>query len=169
MVTGFLFSCVNDLENIKTIAYDPGSPDEIMRDLKVFYTDSGFARVEVYAQLAETYSTPEEIMKLKDGLEVRFFDENGEVVSVLTASYGEIKNKQGLMMVRDSVILKNLEKKQQLETEELNWTQRDSSIFTKKNVIVRSEDGILYGQGIKTKQSFETYEFMKPHGKINTK
>ncbi len=162
-------SCVNDLESIKTITYDPGAPNEIMRELDLLYTDSGYAQVQVFATLAETYSDPEPLTKLKDGLEVRFFGDSGKVVSVLTARYGEIRDKEGTITVRDSVILKNIEKQQQLETEELHWNRRDSAIFTNKNVIVRSPDGILYGQGIRTTQSFDYYEFIKPYGKINTR
>ncbi len=168
-MTGLLFSCSNDLDKIKSISFNADSPNEIIRDIKLLYTDSGYARVEVYAKLAETYSQPKSITKLKDGIEVKFYGSNGEVVSILTALYGEISEIDGNMFVRDSVILRNFEKKQQLETEELNWHQKDSSIFTNKNVVVRSEEGLLYGKGIKTKQNFETYEFLKPYGKFNLK
>ncbi|MFM9029024.1 MAG: hypothetical protein ACKOQ6_13695, partial [Bacteroidota bacterium] len=55
MLAGILFSCVNDLESIKKVTYDPKAPDEVTKDLSVFYTDSGYARVEITAKLAETY------------------------------------------------------------------------------------------------------------------
>ncbi|MEY3236725.1 MAG: hypothetical protein RI883_826, partial [Bacteroidota bacterium] len=35
------------------------------------------------------------------------------------------------------------------------------------NVVVRSPKGVLYGDGIRTKQNFSEYEFLKPYGKIN--
>src|SRR5574343_254231 len=104
-------SCVNDLESIKKVTYDPKAPDEVTKNLRVFYTDSGYAR--------------------------------------------------------DSVQLVNYEKKQRMETEALFWNQKDSAIYTTSNVVVRSPDGIVYGDGIRTKQDFSTYEFLKPHGRIN--
>ena len=77
----------------------------------MFYTDSGYARIEVYAGLAETYSKPESITKLKDGIKVNFFSSQGEIVSTLTALYGEVNFSKGLLFVKDSVRLVNLEKK----------------------------------------------------------
>ena len=51
-----LNSCVNDLDSIQKVTYDPKAPDEVTKNLRVFYTDSGYARVEIFASLAETYS-----------------------------------------------------------------------------------------------------------------
>lgn len=162
-----LSACVNDLESIQKVTYDPKAPDEVTKNLHVFYTDSGYARVEVFAALAETFSKPESITKLKDGIKVNFFSGEGEIVSTLTALYGEINYTKGTMFVRDSVQLMNYEKKQHLETEALFWNQKDSSIYTTSNVVVHSPQGILFGEGINTKQDFSYYEFLKPSGKFN--
>jgi len=167
LLAGILFSCVNDLESIKKVTYDPKAPDEVTKDLRVFYTDSGYARVEIRAKLAETYRKPELVTKLKDGLTVEFFSYDGKIVSTLSALYGEVNFTKGILFVKDSVRLYNLEKKQQLETEILYWNQKDSSIYTNSNVIVRSPKGVLLGKGIQTKQDFSKYEFLEPYGKIN--
>jgi LPS export ABC transporter protein LptC len=169
LVGGILFSCVNDLDAIKKISYKSTDPDERTSELKVFYTDSGFAKIEVYAKLAETYSKPEPLLKIKDGLKVTFFDDLGEVVSVLTAINGEIYQKKGLIIVRDSVQLFNEKKQQRLETEELFWNQIDEQIYTEKEVIIRTPEALFFGEGLKTKQDFSTYEFFKPKGTIKLK
>jgi LPS export ABC transporter protein LptC len=166
VLTGFLFSCVNDLESIQKVTYDPKAPKEVTKNLRVFYTDSGYARVEVFAAIAESFTTPESITKLKDGVKVNFFSADGKIASTLTALYGEVNYTQGTMFVRDSVQLFNHAKKQRMETEILFWNQRDSSIYTPSNVVVRDPDGVLYGKGIRTKQDFSEYEFLKPYGKI---
>lgn len=162
-----LSSCVNDLESIKKVTYDPKAPDEVTKNLHVFYTDSGYARVEIFAALAETFSKPEATTKLKDGIKVNFFNGSGEVVSTLTALYGEVNYSKGIMFVRDSVQLYNHIKKQRLDTEILYWNQKDSAIYTLSNVVVRSPKGILFGDGIRTKQDFSEYEFLKPYGRYD--
>jgi|TARA_R110000737_G_scaffold234416_1_gene247353 LPS export ABC transporter protein LptC len=167
VLAGFLFSCVNDLDQIRRVTYDPKAPDEVVKDMEVFYTDGGYAKVRIFAKLAETYSNPEQVTKLKDGLKVDFYDEDGHIVSTLTALYGEVRTKEGKMFVRDSVRLYNYEKDQRMETEELNWNQKDSLIFTEKSVVVKTAEGILYGQGVRTKQDFSTYTFIRPTGKID--
>lgn len=166
-MTGILFSCVNDLDTIQKVTYDPKAPDEVIQNLELHYTDSGYARVRVYAKLAEMYSTPKDITKLKDGLRVDFYSADGEITSTLTALYGEMDNTTGMVFVRDSVQLKNVAKKQLLETEELFWNQGDSTIFTHKNVVVTEPNKVAYGQGIKTNQEFSFYEFIKPYGRID--
>jgi LPS export ABC transporter protein LptC len=160
-------ACVNDLATIQRVTYDPKAPNEVTKNLRVFYNDSGYARIEILATLAESYSEPEQITQLKDGLRVNFFSTNGSIVSTLTARYGEVNFATRKLLVKDSVQLYNLSKKQRLITEELHWNQVDSSIYTHSNVIVRSPDGILFGDGIKTKQDFSEYVFLKPHGSYN--
>lgn len=159
--------CVNDLETIQRVTYDPKAPDEVTKDLRVFYNDSGYARIEILAALAETYSKPEMVTKLKDGLRVNFFSPDGKIVSSLTALYGEVNFSTGKLYVKDSVELYNFAKKQRMLTEILYWNQRDSSIYTHSSVVVRSPGGILYGDGLRTKQDFSEYVFLKPRGKYD--
>ena len=168
-MTGILFSCVNDLDAIQKVTHDPNAPDEVTKNLSVFYTDSGYARVQIFATLAETYHTPKHITKLKDGVKVDFFSENGQIVSSLTSLYGEINYETGLMVVRDSVVLRNLEKKQYLETEELFYNQSDSTIYTDKNVVIKKDGkGVIgRGRGIRTTQFFHKGQVTHPEGKID--
>ena len=162
-------SCVNDLDSIRKVTFKSTDPDDRTTNLEVIYTDSGYARVQIFAHVAETYSKPEPVTKLKGGVKVNFFSEDGEIISVLTALNGEIQQERGTMFVRDSVQLYNFNKKQRLETEELFWNQRDSSIYSEKPVIVKTQEAILFGEGIRTKQDFSSYEFLRPRGKMKMK
>lgn len=164
---GLLTSCENDLDAIERISFDAKAPDETTKNLKLIYADEGYARVEIFASLAETFRGKEEITKIKDSLKVHFFNEKGDVVSKLTALYGEINYTKGTLMVKDSVRLYNFEKKQTLETEALFWNQRDSSIYSLSSVKVRSPKGTIFGAGIRTKQDFSSYELIKPVGKFH--
>jgi LPS export ABC transporter protein LptC len=163
---GILFSCVNDMNTIEKVTFDDKSPDEVAVDLELIYTDSGYAQVKIYAALAETYTQPKKVTKLKDGLKVDFFSDQGQVLSTLTALYGEVDHTTGLIFVRDSVVLHNYGKNQFLETEELYYNQRDSSIYTDRNVIVRRNGKVGTGKGIRTTQSFSRYTVIEPVGEI---
>lgn len=167
---GLLFyGCVNDLDTIQKVTYDPDAPEEVTQNLDLLYNDSGYAQVMIHADIAETFRKPEHHTKLKDGLKVDFFDAKGNVESTLTAHYGEINYVTGKVVVRDSVILLNHRKKQYLETEELFWSRKDSTIYTDKNVIVRTKGkGITgRGRGMKTTQSFDKYIIIEPVGKFD--
>ncbi len=165
----FLLSCENDLDTIQQVSYDPNAPDEVTQNLNVVYNDSGYAQIQIFATLAETYSKPQHITKLKEGLKVDFYSGEGEVVSRLTAINGELNFTTGKFTVRDSVVLHNLEKNQFLETEELHWNQIDSTIYTDKHVIIRTKGkGITgRGKGLRTTQLFDTYTVLEPVGSLN--
>lgn len=167
VMAGMFVSCVNDLESIKKVTFRPDDPDEKTSELYLTYTDSGYAKIRVYAKLAESFSKPEEIVKFKDGVKVEFYNENGSLASILTALYGEINEEKGTMMVRDSVQLFNPAKNQRMETEALYWNRSDSAVYTDKMVMIRTPKALLFGKGIKTKQDFSYYEFLKPEGRID--
>ncbi|MBB78772.1 MAG: LPS export ABC transporter periplasmic protein LptC [Crocinitomicaceae bacterium] len=164
-----LFSCVNDIDKIQKITYSEDAPDDVMRELNLFYNDSGYTRIKIYAELAETYMFPNHITKLKDGVKVDFYSEEGEIVSKLTSIYGEINYETGKFFVRDSVELLNVKKGQRLETEELFWNQNDSIIYTNKNVLIKSNDNSIegLGRGIETTQKFDNYKILEPYGKFD--
>jgi|SRR5690554_94584 len=163
---GIFFSCVNDLNKVKKITTDSNSPDEASEMLHMIYTDSGFAQVEIFANISETYSLPREVTKFKDGLKVNFYNDEGEVSSVLTSLFGEIDGVTGNITVRDSVKLVNVFKKRTLESEILYWDKESDSIYTNKHVVITSPDMVLSGVGAWTTPAFDTAHFYKPTGKI---
>ncbi|MDP4597154.1 MAG: LPS export ABC transporter periplasmic protein LptC [Crocinitomicaceae bacterium] len=159
-----LSSCENDIAIVQQISYQADAPTESTKNLVLTYATDGCAKVEIHAALAETYRGKAQITKIKDSLKVYFFNETGDIVSTLSALYGEINYNTGELMVKDSVRLYNHKKKQTLETEALFWNQKDSSIFTESAVIVRSPKGKLFGKGIRTKQDFSNYVLLQPVG-----
>jgi len=169
LIGGVFSSCVNDLEEIQKVTYDEKAPNEVIQDLDVIYLDSGLAKIQVISKITEIQRSPESITKLKDKVLVNFYSSKGEIVSTLTALYGEINFSKGEMYVQDSVKLYNVKKKQSLETERLHWRKKDSLIYTNDKVTIRTPEAIMYGTGIKTKQDFSYYQFLKPKGKIDLK
>lgn len=164
--TGIFFSCENDLEQIKEVSSIEHAPDEATRDFNMIYTDSGLAKLELSARIAESYNESQKTL-FKDGLKVQFFNGEGEVVSVLTALYGEIDKETGDMFVRDSVELKNLEQNKTLLTEELIWTKKGDSVYTEKAVTILYPNLILYGKGAKTNHNFDTAFVYNVKAKVN--
>ncbi|MEY4991463.1 MAG: export transporter periplasmic protein LptC [Bacteroidota bacterium] len=159
-----LSSCENDVALVQRISFQADAPTESTKNLVLTYAEDGYAKVEIHAALAETYRSQAQITKIKDSLRVYFFNETGDIVSTLSALYGEINYSTGELMVKDSVRLYNHKKQQTLETEALFWNQKDSSIFTESAVIVRSPKGKLFGKGIRTKQDFSNYVLLQPVG-----
>ena len=165
----FIFSCENDLEEIKKVSEIPGAPEERTRDLELIYSDSGQVKILLKAPLAESFYKPVHTIKFKEGVNVQFFNPDGSVKTILTAKYGEIVQNEGKMIASDSVVMKNVNKRQQMETEELIWNQGTQAINSSKQVIVKTKDGCFYGDGILTTSDFSEYQFIKPRGTLNLK
>lgn len=163
---GLAVSCENNLSDVQRVTFNPKSPDESIINFKMVYNDSGLAKVAMYARYAETFHSPVHITHLRDSLRVNFFGSNGEIISTLTAKYGNINYSKNQLIVRDSVRLYNYKKKQTLKTEVLYWRQRDSMIYTHKKVVIVSPKGYFLGEGLKTKQDFSRYEILKPRGNV---
>ena len=107
-------SCVNDIDEIKQITFKSTDPEQKTEELYVLQTEGGFPQFKLYAPLAEAYSKPEQVTKFKEGIQVEFFDDNGNPESVLTGLYGEINETKGTMRVLDSVQLYNPSRKHSL-------------------------------------------------------
>lgn len=166
IMAGILHSCVNDINKVKKITTHPNNPEETSEFLHIIYTDSGMAQIEIFARIAETYNQPKQVTQFKDGLKVRFYNEDGEVESELTSRYGQIDNTSGNIIVKDSVQLVNIAEKKTLKTEILYWNKTGDSIYTNKPVVITSPDMILSGVGAWTTPTFDTAQFYKPTAKI---
>ncbi len=158
-----LFSCTNDLNSIKKITYDPKSPNEVSVNLNIYYADSGYAKLNIFAAHAETYNNPH-ITYIKDSLKVDFYDDYGTITSSLTAKYGEVNHDTGKMFVRDSVKLVNYADKRTMYTSVLYWNQSDSTISTDQNVRLVSPKGTAFGTSFVAKQDFSSYKITDPRG-----
>jgi LPS export ABC transporter protein LptC len=162
-----LSACVNDMEKIKQVTFDANDPDEKTRNLKMVYSDSGMAKLKLYAPIAETFTEKDgKIVQFNEGVLLEFYKSDGRLGSSLTAQYGEINETTGKMMVRDSVRMFNTDKKQTMETEVLYWNKKDSTIFTDQLVTIKTPKMLIFGKGLKTKQDFSSYEFLEPQGRI---
>jgi LPS export ABC transporter protein LptC len=162
-LAGILFSCSNDLEKIKLITESKDIPDEVSTHLRMVVTDSGHVSYILRGGLVETRREPNQLTTIKNGIELSFYNrEDNTLEAVLTAKYGERSVEGDKLFVRDSVVLKNLEQNQQLETEELYW--RNDSIFSNKSVVVKTSDGVIWGKGIVADQTFNTFTILKPTG-----
>lgn len=166
VVCSLLCACENNLNDVQRVSYNPKSPDETVVNFRMVYNDSGYARVEVKSAWAETFRNPKHLTKLKDSLRVNFYSVQGDIISTLSARYGEIDHDRNFFTVRDSVRLYNHKKKQTLKTEVLYWNQQDSSIYTSGQVMVNSPKGYFSGKGFRSKQDFSRYEILKPQGTV---
>ncbi len=104
-----------------------------------------------------------------EGLYLEFYDENGNLTSTLKANHAYRFKKDNLWRGRGKVEVKNLEKKQELNTEELFWNPVSKKIYTDKFVTIRLESEVIYGTGLDALQDLSSYTIRKPEGDFEIK
>lgn len=104
-----------------------------------------------------------------EGIYIEFFDEFGKKTSTLranTAFYFKIENK---WRGRGNVEVKNIEKNQQLNSEELFWFPATKKINTEKFVTITDSNDVVYGTGLDAAQDMSTYTLKNPTGSMEVK
>ena len=101
-------------------------------------------------------------------LHVDFYDANMQVESQMDALYGKYFDNQGKVFLRDSVVVKNIQKGDTVRCKELWWDQRTEKFTTDKPVRIYTKDKILFGTGMEADQNFRWYTINHLTGTVLT-
>jgi len=104
-----------------------------------------------------------------EGVYIEFYDVNGKLTSTLKANHAFYFKKEDQWRGRGNVEVKNMEKKQELFTEELFWNPLKKRIFTEKFVTIKLESEVIYGTGLDAVQDLSSYTIKKPEGEFDVK
>lgn len=135
----------------------------------IAYTDSGYLRAKLYADLIERHSNaPKPFVELPKGLRADFYNTKKEVESKLTAGYGINYLDSKIVEVRKQVVVVNT-KGEKLETEKLFWDQNKKEIYTEQTVKITTETEELTGTGMRAAQDFSSWNISKVTGIVTLK
>lgn len=169
VITGLVVpmaSCKNDLDKVAAVALPELVPDRVTSKAEYLYSDSGVVRNRLRAgRIAEWKAKPERT-EITEGLELQFFDPQGNPGSKLTARRGVIWPAQKRMEVYEQVVFTNT-KGERLETEQLTWEQDSARVRTDKAVRVQRGEDIIHGQGLDAAEDFSNYVIRKVTGVLH--
>lgn len=101
-------------------------------------------------------------------LHVDFYNDSLKIESQLDAHYGKYLQNQDKVFLRDSVVVKNLAKRDTLHCRTLWWDQHTERFTTDDPVRIYTPDKILYGTGMEADQNFRWYTIKKMTGMVLT-
>lgn len=101
-----------------------------------------------------------------EGVFIEFFDEAGAVSSNLSANTAFYYKAENKWKGQGKVEVKNMEKQEQLNTEELFWFPVKKNISTDKFVTIRTGQEVMYGTGLEAKQDMSEYKIQKVEGEF---
>jgi LPS export ABC transporter protein LptC len=129
---------------------------------EIIYTENGHVKLKVIAPITKYYQSREDPhTEFPEGITVYTFSDSMEIESELTAKYANYFEKKGLWSASNNVVAKN-SKGETLNTEQLFWDQNKKIIYTDEMVKITTTDGVQYGQGFLSDESFSSWEIKKP-------
>lgn len=153
-------SACQQTEMREPLVYD--GPQRIVENMELYYTEDNQVKVKMIAAMVHEFESGDR--EFPQGIYLEFFDEAGQLESTLRANEAYYFKKENQWRGRGKVEVKNLEKNEQLNTEELFWKPADQKIFTDKFVTIRQQSDVIYGQGLEAKQDMSEYVIKKPEG-----
>ena len=160
-------ACENDLAEVRRVtgvsvsgSYEEGVDGEIL------YSDS--ARLKVVIKFDTLIrildqSDPRDIFPR--GLIVSFYDDNGQISSILTANRAERIERKNKVVATDSVHLVS-RNGEELLTNELIWDELKKEIYTNRFVRLTRPGEIIYSFGFRSNQDFTKYELNALSGRL---
>lgn len=162
-----LFSCKkNDIEVVNSFNKSDTLPTQSVINLETVYTDSGKVKLVVVAPLVERFSADEKNKTyFPEGMEVNFYDSEGNINSWLSAKYAIYHEDNQLWEASDSVVAVN-EEGEVLNTELLFWDEEKQIIYSPKFVKITTAKEVIFGNGFEADQSFNFWTITKVKGTI---
>jgi LPS export ABC transporter protein LptC len=163
------FSCQNNPDLVNDLFQTKAFPVEVISKSEMIHTEEGEIKLEIVANKIERFVGDSARLSFSNGFNVKFYNRSGNVTSNLFAKKAIVDEKNNLMTARDSVVLKS--KKKKLETELLIWDEKKEKIYTNNDVIITTDNEIIYAKGFESDPNFSDYTLKKISGKmyINSK
>jgi LPS export ABC transporter protein LptC len=160
----FSFACSkNELK--EPLVYE--GPLSEAENVELYYSESERVKVKMIAALVYEYENGDR--EFPKGIYLEFYDEFEKLESTLSANEAYYFEKDKTWRGRGNVEVKNVKKKEQLNTEELFWNPKEEKIYTEKFLTIRQEDQVVSGEGLDAKQDLSNYKITNPSGVFDMK
>lgn len=154
------------MEDINALTTRMKPMEEKGYDVTMIYSKMGTVKARLFCkEFIRNESARPSFIDMKKGLHVEFFDDSSKLNSTLSARNGRYYDKEGNIIIRDSVVVHN-NKGERLDTEELVWNQKLEKFYTEKFVKVTTPTNVFYGDGMEANQDFSWYRIRNLKGKV---
>jgi LPS export ABC transporter protein LptC len=152
-------------ENAKPLIYD--GPLQEAENVEMHYVENNALKMKMLAKKVNEMQNGDK--DFPEGIYLEFYDIFGKLTSTLRANTAYYFKADDKWRGRGKVEVKNIEKNQQLNTEELFWKPVTKKIFTDLFVTIKTDEEIVYGTGLDALQDLSTYKITKPEGEFDVK
>ena len=162
-----LAACQNKPEEIKFLTEKMSMQEDKAYGVTIIYSESARVKVRLYTVefIHNEHALPP-YFEAKEGLKMEFFDDSTHVEATLTAKYARYYEKEGNILIRDSIVIIN-HKGEQLKTDELVYNQKLKKFYSEKPVTITTPTQTLLGDGLEANEDFSNYVIKNIKGVIS--
>jgi LPS export ABC transporter protein LptC len=164
-----LISCSNDDEKLNALTHTSTGALLSARNIEVIFSESGHLQARVTAPLANRFSGDYPYLEFPKGFLVQIYDSLQQVETTITGDYGKRIENTRIMDAKGNVVVRNVKKQEQLNTEQLTWDEKKRIIYTHVPVKITTPGKVLFGDGMESDESFSTYTITRPKGQMSVK
>lgn len=139
-------------------------PTREVENIELYNSENERIKSKVVADLVYEFANGDQ--EFPKGVYIEMYNEFGRLQSTLRANYARFIKAEGHWLGQGKVELKNIEKNDQLNTEELFYNPKTKKIFTDKFVTIRQQGDVIYGTGLDAMQDLSDYVITNPEGII---
>jgi LPS export ABC transporter protein LptC len=150
-------ACENDQKVVddlfkKQIAIEEG------KNIESYMSQGGKVKAKLTAPYMLRYQADSPYIEFPRTLHVDFYDDSTTVESMLDARYSKYVEYDHKVLLRDSVIVKNIRTGDTLRTQELWWDQDKQEFYTNKPAHIYQRDKIIFANmGLRAAQDLKSY------------
>lgn len=149
----FLSSCGNS-DVAAPVEYN--GPLSEAEKVEMYYSENEHVKVKMTADLVYEFKNGDR--EFPKGIYLEFYNAFDKLESTLRANHAYFFKGENQWRGRGKVEVKNIEKNEQLTTEELFWRPAEERIFTDKFVTIKQQEDVVYGTGLEAKQDMSDYK-----------
>lgn len=166
LASTMLFSCENDMMAVIKLSSKDSIPDVAVSNVHVKQSEMGKLSLELTAPKMISYQTSDAYTEFPNGLRIVFFDSIMQPKTEITANYGISWDSRRTMQARGNVVIRNFQKREQLNTESLFYDRNSRKISTTDFVKITQPDKIILGKGMESDEQFDNWIIRNPSGTI---
>ncbi len=160
----FLFSCQAKETTLPKVYEGPLREAE---EVVMHYTEKDHLKAILKAKKIFEFQNGDQ--EFPEGIYLEFYSKEGKLTSTLKANTAFKFKNENKWRGRGNVEVKNIEKNQRLNSEELFWMPETRKIFTDKFVTITDVQDVLYGTGLDALEDMSLYTIKNPTGTMNVK
>lgn len=138
-----LWQCTVE-ENKKPVEYS--GPLREINGMVMHYAELNKVKIKMTAAKVKEYISGDR--EFPEGIHIEFYDAMGLKSSDLRANSAYYFKKENQWRGRGKVVIQNINKGEELSSEELFWKPDTRKIFTEKFVTIKEPEQVLYGTGL---------------------